>query len=186
MVRIVKLERERLPATGRGALDDSTIGLWDQPERGLEVWHQLLGDRIAPGPVVRRIQRVGLEEVRPRAHQRDPDHAGEAIAHPFLRELIAGLGIGVGRPGARPLGIAGRIRVEGERATKMAECINGGIACVRVVGEPLRQQYFGADGNGKSPELGQDLALDPHLFDPRRIGGRRGRRDCFGELQRQR
>src|SRR3546814_16562984 len=88
---------------------------------------------------------IGFEEIGSGCLKRDPDHAREFLAGPFLREPIPRLDVGVGGGAARALAIARRIGIEIEGSAEMTIGIDGGIACARMLVEILGDQNIGAD-----------------------------------------
>ena len=190
-VGIQHLDAERLPAPGRAAVHEPRPALPEAAELLLDERNQLLVDRVAVGPEVRRVHGVRVVVVRVGVLDLDQQEAGEAGRRPVLVELVGLLLLGavVALP-VEPLRVhrlqigVGRIFPEAvERVRKMSVVDDQRVAGPRVLVEPGGQQHVRAEEHRAPPELRQLLALDADVLDVLRLGGIRDRRDHLVERE---
>src|SRR5207302_6209853 len=98
-VRMVHLQGESFPAAGGAPGEQAGPGRADHAEVLFQVRNELPQDRVAVGPIVRRVHRVGVVEVGRRVLERDGDEAREGGGAPRLVELEAGLAGRARQPG---------------------------------------------------------------------------------------
>ena len=134
---------------------------------------QLVGDRVAVGAEVGRVDGVGVVVVRVGVLDLDDHHPRIVRAGPLLVELVGVLLLDPVVAGqVKPLAVLGlEVRVGGllaearERLREMAVEDDQGITGVGMRVEALGQQDVGAQVHGPAPELRQPLALDRLVLD---------------------
>ena len=185
-VRVVHLERQRLPAAGRAAREHARPRLPDHPEMLLEIRNELLQECIAVRAVVRGIHGVRVVEVRRRVLERHGDHAREIGSAPRPIELEPGFARAA-REARRPLpgGFGAAVGREPERGVEIEVplVVHGRIATdgIRVV--PARQQHRRAEIDGTPPPRREQLTLNLDVPDPLRVGRQLDGREHPRELE---
>ena len=128
-------------------------------------------DGVAEGPVVGRVQTVGVVEEGRGVLELDSDHLGKAGTHPGLGELIAGFPLATGLPEE----VAEERRAGCRRSCGEAEWgVETEVILLKHHGKPPLgpglivpgEQNRGAEVDGMTPPFGQDLALDLDPLDP--------------------
>ncbi len=193
VVGIEHLHRQRLPAARRAAIHKPRPSLPDAAKLLLNRRNQLRLNRVAIRPQVRRVHRIAVVVVRIRVVDLHDQQSRLVRLNPVLVVLVALLlHDAVVALQVKPLGVI-RLQIRIRRRLAEVEKLwlevvlkhNQRIVRVRMLVEPLRHHHHRAQVNRRSPEIAQQLRLNPQVPDVLRIRIRLDRRNHLRQLQMQ-
>src|SRR5262245_44718645 len=160
------LQRERLPAARRAAVEPAGPWFFDHAITLLDLRNQLLDNRVAVRADVGGVDGVRVIEVRRGMLERRDDDAREVISQPVLRRCVASLFLETKWRSGREVSLVVENRLTDRGRLVVA-----------------RQQHGCAEVDGASPELREHGALELEALHKARIGERRDRRNDVRRLE---